>query len=93
MKSTEYVASLNRVGEIVAHREIEAEQNAKQKEKEEHLMKEQEKEGWEGEEEEEDEEEREGEDELFGGKERGQQTNTPKTPTGGDEGKRKKRKQ
>ena len=85
---------MNRVGEIVAHREIEAEQNAKQKEKEEHLMKEQEKEGWEGEEEEEEEEEeREGEDELFGGKERGQQTNTPKTPTGGDEGKRKKRKQ
>ena len=80
---------MNRVGEIVAHREIEAEQNAKQKEKEEHLMKEQEKEGWEGEEEEEEEEE----DELFGGKERGQQTNTPKTPTGGDEGKRKKRKQ
>ena len=87
MKSTEYVASLNKIPEVAAHRKEEAEQNAKQKEKEEHLMKEQEKEGWEEEEEEEEE------DELFWGKERGQQTNTPKTPTGGDEGKRKKRKQ
>jgi len=91
MPSAEHVALLNRVGEIVAHREIEAEQNTKQKEKEEHLMKEQEKEGWEGEEEEEEEEEEE--DELFGGKERGQQTNNPKTPGGEDERKTKKRKQ
>ena len=83
MKSTEYVASLNKIPEVAAHRKREAEQNANQVKEEEHLMKEQEKEGWEGEE----------EDELFGGKERGQQTNTPKTPTGGDEGKRKKRKQ
>ena len=82
------MALLNEISEVAAHRDIEDEQNAKQKEEEERLMKEQEKEGWEEEEEEEEEE-----DELFLGKERGRQTNTPKTPTGGDEGKRKKRKQ
>jgi len=82
MSSAEYAESLNKIREVAAHREKEAEKNAEQVEKE---AKEQEKEEWEEEEEE--------EEELFLGKERGQQTNNPKTPGGEDERKTKKRKQ
>jgi len=85
MPSAEHVALLNQDPAIAAHREKEAKKNAEQVEKE---AKEQEKEEWEEEEEEEEEE-----DELFLGKERGQQTNNPKTPGGEDERKTKKRKQ
>ena len=83
MSSAEYAESLNKHRKISAHREKEAKKNAEQVEKE---AKEQEKEEWEEEEEEE-------EEELFLGKERGQQTNNPKTPGGEDERKTKKRKQ
>ena len=85
VESTEYVALLNRVDEIVAHREEEAEKKAMQKEKEKDMTKKEAEEGFEEGEEEEEEEE-------FAREQ--QPTSNPTTPgVGKGERKTKKRKQ